>query len=157
MSIVAEAEKNQVVLINWFAVLSGNAVELLFVLVRGDFRINFAPHSHDRFLRNGGRRKKIFARHSEVALRIVRGHAPLVSKREANFIPRKIMGLGCNSRVHGCRRVPARECNPELVALSNSFVRLLENESRSVSDEILCPNDVTLSFHTKGGRDIALH
>jgi hypothetical protein len=36
-------------------------------------------------------------------------------------------------------------------------VRLLENESRSVSDEILCPNDVTLSFHTKGGRDIALH
>ena len=70
MSIVAEAEKNQVVLINWFAVLSGNRVELLFVFVRGDLRINFASHSHDRFLGNGCRRKEIFARHSEVALRI---------------------------------------------------------------------------------------
>ena len=101
------------------------------------------------FVGNGCRRKEIFARHSEVALRIRRRHAPLISKREANFFPRKIMHLGGNPRVHRCRCVPARECNPERVALANSFVRLLKNESSSVGDEIFGTNHLMFSFHTK--------
>src|SRR5205809_3090245 len=109
MSIVAEAEKNQVVLIRWFAVLSGNGVELLFVLVRGDLRINYAPHSHDRFLGNGCRRKKIFARHSEVALRIIGRHATLVSERKPNPTPRQVARLPRNPGVNRSGRLPARE------------------------------------------------
>ena len=42
MTIIAQAEKNQVVPINWFAVLSGHEIELVFVLLRRDLRINFA-------------------------------------------------------------------------------------------------------------------
>src|SRR5437763_7318860 len=107
MAIVAEAEKNQVVLINRLTPISGNGVQLVFVLLRCDLRINFAAHTHDRFLRNGSRHKKIFARHSEVALWIVRRHATFVSEREPNPIPRKIMRLRRNPGVNRRWSVPA--------------------------------------------------
>jgi hypothetical protein len=80
---------------------------LFFVLLRCDLRIDFAAHTHDRFLRNASRQKKIFMRHFEVALRIIRRHATLVSKREVNPVPRKITRLRCNPGVNRCWSVPA--------------------------------------------------
>ena len=47
MAIVAEAEKNQIVLINWLTAPGGDGVQLVFVLLRCDLRINFAAHTHD--------------------------------------------------------------------------------------------------------------
>ena len=90
MAIVAKAEKNQVVLINSLTAFYRDGVQLVFVFLRRDWRINFAAHTHDRFLRNGSRHKKIFARHSEVALWIIGRHATLVSEREPNRFPWKI-------------------------------------------------------------------
>src|SRR6476646_2558538 len=90
MAIVAETEKNQIVLINWLTTPGGDGVQLVFVLLRCDLRINFATHTHDRFFRDGSRHKKIFARHSEVALRIIRRNATLVSEGETDRPPRTI-------------------------------------------------------------------
>src|SRR6266513_3168811 len=42
MAIVAEAEKNQIVLINWLTAPRGDGVQLVFVLLRCDLRIDFA-------------------------------------------------------------------------------------------------------------------
>src|SRR5882757_8091010 len=107
MPIVAETEKNQIVLINWLTAPGGDGVQLVFVLLRCDLRIDFAAHTHDRFFRNGRRNKKIFARHSEVALWIIRRHATLVSEGEADRLPRKIMRLRRNSGVNRGWCVPA--------------------------------------------------
>jgi hypothetical protein len=107
MAIVAEAEKNQIVLINWLIALGGDYGKLVFVLLRCDLRINFTAHAQDRFLGNASRHKKIFARHSEVALRIIRPHATLASEREANPIPPKIMRLRRNPRANRRWSVPA--------------------------------------------------
>ena len=46
MAIIAEAEKNQIVLINELTAICRQGVELVFVLLRCDFRINFAAHTH---------------------------------------------------------------------------------------------------------------
>src|SRR4029077_13712734 len=107
MAIVAETEKNQIVLINWLTTPGGDGVQLVFVLLRCDLRINFAAHTHDRFFRDGSRHKKIFARHSEVALRITRRNATLVSEGETDRLPRKIMRLRCYSGVNRGWCVPA--------------------------------------------------
>src|SRR5215216_7807106 len=128
MAIVAETEKNQIVLINWLTALGGDGVQLVFVLLRCDLRIDFAAHTHDRFLRNSSRHKKIFARHSEVALRIIQRHATLVSEGEADRLPWKIMRIHCNPGVNRSRSLPARERDSKIVALRNSFARLLEND-----------------------------
>src|SRR5215216_856568 len=128
MAIVAEAEKNQIVLINRLTALAGDGVQLVFVLLRCDLRIDFAAHTHDRFLRNSSRHKKILARHSEVALRIIRRHATLVSKSEADRLPWKIMRIHCNPGIHRSRRLPAGERDSKFVALHNGFASLLEND-----------------------------
>jgi hypothetical protein len=47
MAVVAEAEENQIVLINSFTALSGDGVQLVLVLLRCDLRIDFATHTHD--------------------------------------------------------------------------------------------------------------
>src|SRR6266403_5678820 len=107
MAIVAETEKNQIVLINSLTAPGSDGVQLVFVLLRCDLRIDFAAHTHDRFLRNGSRHKKIFARHSEVALRIIRRHATLVSEREPNRLPRKIMCVDRNPGINRSWCVPA--------------------------------------------------
>src|SRR6516225_3364657 len=107
MAVVAKAEKNQIVLINWFTALDDDGGQFVFVLLRCDLRIYFAAHTHDRFLRDGRRHEKVFARHSEVALRIIRCHATLVSKSEPNSIPPKIMRLRRNPGVNGRWSVPA--------------------------------------------------
>src|SRR4029453_5038207 len=107
MAIVAEAEKNQIVLINSLTALGGDGVQLVFVLLRCDLRINFAAHTHDRFFRNVSRHKKIFARHSEVALGITWGHATIVPDREATPPPRKITRLRRTPGVNRRWSVPA--------------------------------------------------
>src|SRR6516162_8817333 len=107
MAIWAEAEKNQIVLINWLAAPGRDCSQLVFVLLRGDLRINFAAHAHDRFLRNGSRHKKIFARHSEVALWIIGRHATLVSEREPNRFPWKITRFCRDPSVNRRWSVPA--------------------------------------------------
>src|SRR6266576_4082441 len=106
MAIVADAEKNQIMLINWLIALGSDGVQLVFVLLRCDLWINFAAHTHDRFLRNGSRHKKIFSRHSEVALRIIRRHATLVSEGETDRLPWKIMRIHRNPCVNRGRSVP---------------------------------------------------
>src|SRR5262245_28806930 len=147
MAIVAKAEKNYVVLINSLTAFYRDVVQLVFVLVCCDLWIDFAAHTHDRFFRNGSRHKKIFARHSEVALRIIRRHATLVSKGEPNPIPREIVPLGRNSSVNRRWSVPARERDPKFVAPDDSFARLFENERRGVSNEILSADDYWGSAH----------
>src|SRR5437867_4409605 len=107
MAIVAETQKNQIVLINWLTAPRGDGVQLVFVLLRCDLRIDFAAHTHDRFFRNGSRHKKIFARHSEVALRIIRRYATLVSEGEADELPRKIMRIHRNPGINRGWCVPA--------------------------------------------------
>src|SRR5215831_15129153 len=141
MAIVAKAEKNEVVLINSLTALDGDGVQLVFIFLRCDLRIDFAMHTHDRCLRNGSRYKKIFARHSEVALRIIRRDATLVSEGEPNPIPRQIMSLGRNSGVDWRRSVPARERDPKLAAFRDCFARLLENERGGVGNEIFTADD----------------
>ncbi|HEY2626784.1 MAG TPA: hypothetical protein VGI41_08555 [Candidatus Udaeobacter sp.] len=49
MAIVAQAEQNQVVSVNVFAALCRQEIKLILVFPRGDFRIGFTAHSHDRF------------------------------------------------------------------------------------------------------------
>src|SRR5215470_7413943 len=85
--------------------------------------------------------KKIFARHSEIALWIVRRHTTFVAECEANRLPAKITPSRRNARVNRRGRLPAREGDPKFVALSDGFARLLKNERRSISDEILGAND----------------
>src|SRR2546430_461310 len=50
-------------------------------------------------------------------------------------------------RINRPRSVPSRKRNTELVAFANSLMRLLKNEVRGVTREILRSNDVRLSFH----------
>src|SRR5262249_39017501 len=97
--------------------------------------------------RNGSRYKQIFARHSKVALRIIRRYATLVSEGEPNPIPRQIMSLGRNSGVDRRRSVPARECDPKLAAFRDCFARLLENERGGVGNEIFTADDCWGSAH----------
>jgi hypothetical protein len=78
----SQAEKNQIVSINWFAVLSGHEIELVFVLLRCNLRINFAVHAQNRFSRDPSRRQKSFPGHFEIALWTVWWHATLVSERD---------------------------------------------------------------------------
>src|SRR5215471_7196545 len=147
MTLIAEAEKNQVVLINSLTVFGSDGIQLVFVLLSCKLRIDFAAHTHDRFFRNASRHKKIFARHSEVALWIIRRHATLVSKREANRLPRKIMCLRCDPVVNRCWSVSARERDPKFVALSDSFVPLFEDQAGSVGNKILSANDFGTHAH----------
>ena len=147
MTIISQAEKNQVVSINWFGVLSGHEIELVFVLLRCNLRINFPAHAQNRFSRNPSRRQKSFPSHFEIALRIVWWHATLVSERDTDQVPRQIVPERRKPRVNRPRSVPARECDPESVAFANSFVRLFKNEVSSVSSEILRSSDVRLSCH----------
>src|SRR5881397_2445199 len=115
MTIIAQAEKNQIVRVNWFAAFAGHKVELVFVLLRRDLRIDFAAHAQDRFFRNGSRRKKSFPRHPEVALFIVGWNTALISERDTNQVPRQIMRDRRKPRVNRPRRVSARERNAKLV------------------------------------------
>jgi hypothetical protein len=71
MAIVAQAEQNQVVSVNVFAALCRQEIKLILVFPRRDFRIDFTAHSHNRFFGNGGRDKERFARHPEIALRVI--------------------------------------------------------------------------------------
>ena len=107
MAVVAEAQKNQIMLINWLASPRGDCVELLFVLLRCDLGINFSAHAHDRFFGHAGRHEKIFARHSKVALGILGWNATFVSEREPNLIPWKIARLRRNPGVNRRGRIPA--------------------------------------------------
>ena len=107
MTIIAKAEKNQVVPINWFTSLPGHEIEMLFVLLRRDFRINLAAHPQNRFFRNPSRRQKSFPGHSEVALWIVRWHAALIAESDTNQVPRQIMRDRCKPRVNRPRSVSA--------------------------------------------------
>src|SRR6266403_5505493 len=147
MTIIPQAEKNQVVSINWFGVLSGHEIELVFVLLRCNLGINFAAHAQNRFFRNPSRRQKSFPGHFEIALWIVWWHATLVSERDTDQVPRQIVPERRTPRVNRPRSVPARECDPESVAFANSFVRLFKNEVGGIYDEILRSNDVRFSFH----------
>src|SRR5205823_3265706 len=96
---------------------------------------------------NGSGRQKSFPGHSEVALLIVGWNAAFVSKRDASQVPRQMMGHRRKPRINRPRSVPSRKRNTELVAFANSLVRLLKNEVRGVTGEILRSNDVRLSFH----------
>src|SRR4029453_9619950 len=107
MAIIAEAEKNQIVLVNELTATCSKGAQLVFVLLRCDLRINFAAHAHDRFLRNGSGHQKIFARHSEVALWIIRRHATLVSEREPTRFPWKITRFCGDPSVNRRWSVPA--------------------------------------------------
>src|SRR6266481_2924124 len=100
MTIIPQAEKNQVVSINWFGVLSGHEIELVFVLLRCNLRINFAAHPQNGFFRNRSRRQKSFPGHFEIALRIVWWHATLVSERDTNQVPWQIMANRRQPRVN---------------------------------------------------------
>src|SRR5262245_22418873 len=92
--------------------------------------------------------KKIFARHPEVALRIIRRHATLISKSKANRLPRTIMRLCRNPAINRGWRVAARERDPKLVALGDASARLLQNEGSGVSNEILSPDYSRVVLHS---------
>jgi hypothetical protein len=142
VAIITQAEKNQIVRINWFAALAGHEIELVLILLRRNLRINFTAHTQNRFFRNPSRRQKSFPGHPEVALRIIRWHTALISKRDTNQVPRQLMRDRCKPGVNRPRSVPTRKCNPEFVAFGNSSARLFKNEVSGVSSEILRSNDV---------------
>src|SRR2546423_6655618 len=148
MTIIAQAEKKQVVRINWLATLAGHETESVLILLCRNLRVNFAAHPQNRFFRNRSRRQKTFPSHPEVALLIVGWHAALVAKRDTNRVPWQVMSDGRNPGINRPRSVPAGEGNPEFVAFAKSFVRLFENEAGGVSDEIFRSNDLRFSFHT---------
>src|SRR5207253_10065306 len=147
VTIVAQAQQNQVVLVSRFTALCRQKIEIVLVFLRRDLRIDFTAHTHNRFFRNRGGRQKSFTRHSEVALSIIRRYATLVSERDSSQLPRQIVRDRGKPGVNRDRSIPAREGNPELVAFAKSLVRLVKNEVRSVVSEILRSNNLRLRFH----------
>jgi len=81
-------------------------------------------------------------------LRIIWRHAALISEREQNLIPRKIMSLPRNSGVNRRRRVSSWKRDPKFAALDDRFARLLEDEGGSVRNEIFASEHSRGRFHT---------
>jgi hypothetical protein len=100
MSIVTQAEQNQVVPINAFPPLSRQNVEMSFVLLRCGLRIEFAAHPRNRFFRNRCRHKQRVVGHSEVALWIIRWDAAFVAESDSNQLPWQIASDLREPRVH---------------------------------------------------------
>lgn len=130
--------------VNHFPTLGGEKVESILVFLGGHLRIDLAPHPGDRFFRDRGGNEKRFARHPEIALRIVRRDAALVAESEMNAIPREIARDPGKLAVNRPRRIPAGKGDPELIALAESSVGVAENELRCLRHEISGANDVAL-------------
>jgi hypothetical protein len=47
VAILSQASQNQVVPINGLTALGSQNIKMIFVLLRGDLRIDLSPHAHD--------------------------------------------------------------------------------------------------------------
>src|ERR1700739_4362788 len=99
--------------INLFAALGRDQVDIVLVFLRCNAWLNFAAHSQNGFLRNGRGNKQVFARHSKVALLIIRRNTPLVTESDQYVIPGPLAPDACDLRVYRAWRVAAGERNPK--------------------------------------------
>src|SRR5207248_10227961 len=133
-----------------FSTLPSKPIKVVLIFLGGDLRIEFAAHPHDRFFRDRPGHEKRLARHSEIALRIVRRHATLVAKGKADTLPRKVSRNPGEFRINRQRRVASRQRNSEFVAFGQRGPRVLQEKFRGFTHEILGANH--LAFHARGPR-----
>src|SRR6266496_5613442 len=142
MAVIPQAEQNQVVSIGGLAALCRQNLEMIFIFTGCNLRVDFTAHACNRVFGNCCGHEENFMGHPEVALRVIRWHAAFVAESDLNQLPWQI---ACDRRepcVNRPWRIPARERNPELVALAKRLVRLIDDKICRVRGKILRSNYV---------------
>src|SRR5215468_161570 len=116
MAVISHPEQHQIVAIHCFAMLGGEKVERIFVLLRGERRIDLTPQTHNRLFWNRLRNKERFTRHSVIALLIVRRNATFIAEGESDIFPRQVACDSAELGVDRTRSINAGKSDPEFAS-----------------------------------------
>src|SRR6266568_9454789 len=136
MSVVTQAEQNQIVPIDVFAALRRQKVEMILIFLRRNLWLELAAHPHDRFVGQVRGNNKRLASHAVVALLVIRRNAAFVAKSNERSFPRQIAADTRQFRVNRARRVPAGKGDAKLVAFRQRLAGKINNEIHSIGREI---------------------
>src|SRR6266849_5463893 len=90
MSVVTQAEQNQIVPINVFAALRRQKVEMILIFLGRNLWLDLAAHPHDRSVGQVRGNKKRLVSHAVVALLVIRRNAAFVAKSNKDSFPWQI-------------------------------------------------------------------
>src|SRR5258707_842828 len=108
MSIVAQSEQDQIVPIHLFVTLASQGIELFFIFLSGDLRVDFAAHAEDHLIRDLGGDQKTLTSHPIVALIIVRWNTAFIAEGDSGLVPWEGTVDLCEARVNWTGCISAR-------------------------------------------------